>query len=45
MRVRDAVTSNDDLELAFAVLIAVYVLLGAALAWLLRRLTVRPEQV
>jgi cytochrome bd ubiquinol oxidase subunit I len=45
MRTRDAVTSNDDLELGFAALIAVYVVLGAALAWLLRRLTTRPEQV
>jgi cytochrome d ubiquinol oxidase subunit I len=45
MRTRDAVTSNDDLELGFAALVGVYVALGAALAWLLRRLTTRPEQV
>jgi cytochrome bd ubiquinol oxidase subunit I len=45
MRTRDAVTSNDNLELGFAALVGVYVALGAALAWLLRRLTTRPEQV
>ena len=44
MRTRDAVTANDGLELGFAVLVAVYVALGAALAWLLRRLTVRAER-
>jgi cytochrome bd ubiquinol oxidase subunit I len=42
MRVRDAVTSNDGLELGFAVLIAIYVGLAGAVVWLLRRLAARP---
>jgi cytochrome d ubiquinol oxidase subunit I len=42
MRTSDAVTASDDLEIGFAVLVAVYVAVAAALAWLLRRLTARP---
>ena len=43
MRTSDAVTASDGLEVGFAVLVAVYVGVAAALAWLLRRLTARPE--
>jgi cytochrome bd ubiquinol oxidase subunit I len=42
MRVRDAVTSNDGLELAFAVLVLVYLGLAGAVVWLLRRLAAQP---
>jgi cytochrome d ubiquinol oxidase subunit I len=42
MRTREAVTANDGLELAFAVLVLVYLGLGGALFWLLRRLASRP---
>jgi cytochrome bd ubiquinol oxidase subunit I len=45
MRVRDAVTSNDGLELAFAVLVLVYLGLAGAVVWLLRRLAARPPEV
>ncbi len=34
MRTEDAVTSADDLELAYAALIAVYVLLFGSVIWL-----------
>jgi cytochrome d ubiquinol oxidase subunit I len=44
MRTSDAVTASDDLEIAFAVLVAVYLLLAAAFVWMLRRLTARPER-
>jgi cytochrome d ubiquinol oxidase subunit I len=45
MRVSDAVTGNDGLELGFAALIVVYLGLGAAVAWLLRRLAAQsPER-
>jgi cytochrome bd ubiquinol oxidase subunit I len=44
MRTTDAVTASDSLEVGFVVLVAVYVALGAAFAWLMRRLTSRPEQ-
>jgi cytochrome bd ubiquinol oxidase subunit I len=44
MRVRDAVTSNDGLELGFAALILIYLGLAGAVAWLLRRLTARPPE-
>jgi cytochrome bd ubiquinol oxidase subunit I len=44
MRTRDAVTASDGLEVGFAVLVAVYLALAAALAWLLRRLTAKPER-
>jgi cytochrome d ubiquinol oxidase subunit I len=44
MRTTQAVTSADGLEVAFAVLVAVYVSLGAGVAWLLRRLTRHPAE-
>jgi cytochrome bd ubiquinol oxidase subunit I len=44
MRTRDAVTASDGLEVGFAVLVAVYLALAGALAWLLRRLTAKPER-
>jgi len=45
MRVKDAVTSSDGLELGFIALAAVYLLLAAAVVWLLRRLAAQsPEQ-
>jgi cytochrome d ubiquinol oxidase subunit I len=43
MRTSEAVTASDGLEVGFAVLVAVYVGVVAALAWLLRRLTAKPE--
>jgi cytochrome d ubiquinol oxidase subunit I len=43
MRTTQAVTSVDYLEIGYAFLIVVYVGLGAAVYWLLRRLTRRPE--
>jgi cytochrome d ubiquinol oxidase subunit I len=42
MRTAQAVTSADGLALGYVVLVAVYVSLGAAVVWLLRRLTRRP---
>ena len=42
MRSSEAVTSADGLEVGYAVLLAVYVSLGAAVAWLLRRLASTP---
>jgi cytochrome bd ubiquinol oxidase subunit I len=44
MRVSDAVTGNDGLELGFAALVLVYLGLGGAVAWLLRRLAARPPE-
>jgi len=44
MRVSDAVTGNDGLEVGFAALVLVYVGLGCAVAWLLRRLAARPHE-
>jgi cytochrome bd ubiquinol oxidase subunit I len=44
MRVSDAVTGNDGLELGFAALVLVYLGLGGAVVWLLRRLTANPER-
>jgi len=44
MRTTDAVTSSNGLEVGFAVLLAVYVFLGAAVFWLLRRLTAKPPE-
>ncbi|MDA0169757.1 cytochrome ubiquinol oxidase subunit I [Solirubrobacter taibaiensis] len=41
MRTEDAVTSADNLELAYGALIAVYVLLFGSVIWLLRRLQAR----
>jgi cytochrome d ubiquinol oxidase subunit I len=42
MRTTQAVTAADGLEVGYAVLVAVYVSLGAGVVWLLRRLR-RPE--
>ncbi|MBE2317759.1 cytochrome ubiquinol oxidase subunit I [Solirubrobacter sp. CPCC 204708] len=42
MRTEDAVTSADNLEIGYAALIAVYVLLFGSVIWLLRRLASRP---
>jgi cytochrome d ubiquinol oxidase subunit I len=44
MRTRDAVTTSDGLELGLAALVAVYLGLACALAWLLRRLGARPPE-
>jgi cytochrome d ubiquinol oxidase subunit I len=44
MRTSDAVTASDGLEIGFAVLVAIYLALAAAFAWLMRRLTAKPEQ-
>jgi cytochrome d ubiquinol oxidase subunit I len=43
MRTQQAVTSVDYLEIGYAFLVVVYVGLAAAVYWLLRRLTRRPE--
>jgi cytochrome d ubiquinol oxidase subunit I len=43
MRTQQAVTSVDYLEIGYAFLIVVYVGLAAAVYWLLRRLTRKPE--
>jgi cytochrome bd ubiquinol oxidase subunit I len=42
MRTAQAVTGADGLKVGYAFLVAVYVALGAAVVWLLRRLTRRP---
>jgi cytochrome d ubiquinol oxidase subunit I len=44
MRTSQAVTRSDGLEVGFAFLVVVYVGLGAAVAWLLRRLARRPPE-
>jgi len=44
MRTEQAVTAADGLEVGYAFLVAVYVALGAAVVWLLRRLTRRPAE-
>jgi cytochrome d ubiquinol oxidase subunit I len=44
MRTKDAVTSADGLELGYVALIAVYLLLGVSVLWLLRRLAARPPE-
>ena len=44
MRVQDAVTGNDGLEVGFALLVLIYLGLGSAVAWLLRRLARRPPE-
>jgi cytochrome d ubiquinol oxidase subunit I len=44
MRTEQAVTSADGLEIGYAVLVAVYLSLGAGVVWLLRRLTRRPAE-
>jgi cytochrome bd ubiquinol oxidase subunit I len=42
MRTEQAVTAADGLEVGYVALLAVYVSLGAAVVWVLRRLTRRP---
>jgi cytochrome bd ubiquinol oxidase subunit I len=42
MRTEQAVTSADGLEVGYVFLLAVYVALGAAVVWLLRRLASKP---
>jgi cytochrome d ubiquinol oxidase subunit I len=44
MKTEDAVTSANGLEAGYAVLVAVYLLLGASVLWLLRRLAARPPE-
>jgi cytochrome bd ubiquinol oxidase subunit I len=44
MRTKQAVTAVDDLEIGYAFLVAVYLGLGAAVFWLLRRLARRPAR-
>ena len=44
MRTTQAVTSADGLEVAYAVLVTVYLSLGAGVIWLLRRLTRHPPE-
>jgi cytochrome d ubiquinol oxidase subunit I len=44
MRTKDAVTSANGLELGYIALIAVYLLLGISVLWLLRRLAARPPE-
>jgi cytochrome d ubiquinol oxidase subunit I len=44
MRTEQAVTQADGLEVGYAFLVAVYIALGAAVVWLLRRLTRRPAE-
>jgi cytochrome d ubiquinol oxidase subunit I len=43
MRTSQAVTDADGLEVGYAFLVAIYLALGAAVLWLLRRLARRPE--
>ena len=45
MRTTQAVTAANGLEVGYAVLILVYVALGFAVFWLLRRLSRKPEEV
>src|SRR4029079_967958 len=45
MRTEEAVTQANGLKVGYVVLIAVYVSLGAAVYWLLRRLARQPEDV
>jgi cytochrome bd ubiquinol oxidase subunit I len=44
MRTTQAVTSADGLAVGYAVLVAVYISLGAMVVWLLRRLARRPAE-
>jgi len=45
MRTEQAATAADGLEVGYAVLVAVYLGLGAAVLWLLRRLASRPPRM
>lgn len=44
MRTEQAVTASDGLEIGYAVLVSVYLLLAVAVFWLLRRLASRPPE-
>jgi cytochrome d ubiquinol oxidase subunit I len=44
MRTEEAVTQADGLEVGYAVLVAVYIGVGAAVFWLLRRLARKPPE-
>jgi hypothetical protein len=44
MRTEEAVTNANGLEVGYAVLIAVYLGVGAAVFWLLRRLARKPPE-
>ncbi|WP_245602341.1 cytochrome ubiquinol oxidase subunit I [Solirubrobacter soli] len=44
MRTEEAVTNANGLEVGYAVLIAVYIGVGAAVVWLLRRLASKPPE-
>jgi cytochrome d ubiquinol oxidase subunit I len=44
MKTEQAVTAVDYLEIGYVFLMVVYIGLGAAVVWLLRRLARRPEQ-
>ena len=44
MRTTQAVTAVDYLEIGYVFLVVVYIGLGAAVVWLLRRLTRTPER-
>ncbi|HEV2787331.1 MAG TPA: cytochrome ubiquinol oxidase subunit I, partial [Solirubrobacteraceae bacterium] len=45
MRTEQAVTAANGLEVGYATLVAVYLALGGAVVWLLRRLSARPPDV
>ena len=44
MRTEQAVTNADGLEVGYALLVAVYLSLAAAVVWLLRRIASRPPE-
>ena len=44
MRTEEAVTAADGLEVGYVVLVAVYVGVGVAVVWLLRRLARKPPE-
>ena len=45
MRTSQAVTAANDLKVGYAFLVAVYLGLAIAVAWLLRRLAAHPPEV
>jgi cytochrome d ubiquinol oxidase subunit I len=44
MKTEDAVTSANGLEIGYVALVAVYLLVGVSVLWLLRRLAARPPE-
>jgi cytochrome d ubiquinol oxidase subunit I len=44
MRTEEAVTQADGLEVGYVVLVLVYIGVGAAVVWLLRRLARKPPE-